>query len=180
MAENVRLHFWVKLMCPRQNTQIVPKWHLAGQLAGPGFFNTRARCDAQKVSVFAGRESGWMRLAEQWRRTRTCNSRLSWCVPGDIPSEANGSFGVRLVRRPWLVRCNKYWPILCLMKYLGDGHYCQVLATHYARSKRKTKKSSLGKGHRLTYGGLPKVGIFCHSLLPSIVSRGNLEPMFIS
>ena len=56
MAESVRLQFWVKLVCSRRYTQIVPKWHLAGQLSGPDFFNTRARRDAQKSSVFADSE----------------------------------------------------------------------------------------------------------------------------
>ena len=43
--------------------QIVPKWHLDGQLAGTDFFNTRARRDAQKRFPFQRQriwvDSGW-------------------------------------------------------------------------------------------------------------------------
>ena len=59
MAENVRLQFWVKRVCARSYTQRVPKWHLAGQLAGPDFFNMRARPDAQKIPRFR-REGIWV------------------------------------------------------------------------------------------------------------------------
>ena len=51
--------FWVKLGCSRRYTQIVPKWHLASQLAGPDFFNTRARRDAQKTLHYR-RERIWV------------------------------------------------------------------------------------------------------------------------
>ena len=46
--------------------QLVPKWHLDGQLAGIDFFNMRARRNARrakKVSVFAGSGFGWIGLA---------------------------------------------------------------------------------------------------------------------
>ena len=33
MHEKVYLNLWVKLGCTPRRTQIVPKWHLAGQLA---------------------------------------------------------------------------------------------------------------------------------------------------
>ena len=36
------LKLWVKLGCSPRHTQIAPTWHLAGQLAGPDFFNTPA------------------------------------------------------------------------------------------------------------------------------------------
>ena len=48
MEENVSLKLWVKLRCSPRYTQIVPKWHLDGQLAGTDFFNTRAWHNAQK------------------------------------------------------------------------------------------------------------------------------------
>ena len=32
---------------------MVPKWHLDGQVAGSGFFNTRVRRDAQKKPPFS-------------------------------------------------------------------------------------------------------------------------------
>ena len=67
-------------------------------------------------------------------------SRCLQCARGCSGSKAYGliyggfvRFGGRLVRSPWLMRSSKYWPILCLIKYLGDGHYSQVSATHYAR-----------------------------------------------
>jgi len=38
---------------------MVPKWHLAGQVARTGFFKTRARRDAQKSFRFR-REQIWV------------------------------------------------------------------------------------------------------------------------
>ena len=52
MEENVCLKLWFKVGCSLRHTQIVPKWHLDGQLAGTDFFNTRARCDAEKKFPF--------------------------------------------------------------------------------------------------------------------------------
>ena len=46
MEEKVYFKLWVKLECSPQQTQIVPKWHFAGQLARTDFFNTRARSSA--------------------------------------------------------------------------------------------------------------------------------------
>ena len=53
---------WVKLGYSPQYTQIVPKWHLAGRLAGTDFFNTRARHNRQKNFGFC-REEIWVDLA---------------------------------------------------------------------------------------------------------------------
>ena len=49
----VRLELWVKLGDSPRYTQMVPKWHVAGQPAETEFFNT---CGAARknVSVFAG------------------------------------------------------------------------------------------------------------------------------
>ena len=43
----------VKLVCSRRYTQMVPKWHLAGHLAGPDFFNTHLRRGAHKSLCFS-------------------------------------------------------------------------------------------------------------------------------
>ena len=48
MQENVCLKLWVKTGCSPRCSQMVPKWHLDGQVLGTDFFNTRARRDAQK------------------------------------------------------------------------------------------------------------------------------------
>ena len=53
MEEKVCLKLWVKLGCSPRCTQIVPKWHLDGQVAGRDFFNTRVRCDAHQKSPFS-------------------------------------------------------------------------------------------------------------------------------
>ena len=37
------------------------------------------------------------------------------------------------VHRPQWMRSNTNWSILCLIKYLRDGHYFQVSSRHYAR-----------------------------------------------
>ena len=53
------LKLCAKLGCSPQNTQIVPKWHLADQLAGPDFFHKRGWREAQK-SVCFRRERIWV------------------------------------------------------------------------------------------------------------------------
>ena len=50
-----------------------------------------------------------------------------------------------LVHKSLRMRSNTFWPILCLIKCLRDGHYTQVSLTHYAPEIRMTKKSSPGK-----------------------------------
>ena len=52
MEEKVYFKLWVQPGCSPRYTQIVPKWHLAGQLAGTDFFNTRSRRDAHKHFCF--------------------------------------------------------------------------------------------------------------------------------
>ena len=59
MEEQVCLKLWVKLGCSRQHTQIVPKWQLAGQLAGTDFVNTDVQCAAQRSFHFC-REQIWV------------------------------------------------------------------------------------------------------------------------
>ena len=53
MEEKVHLKLSIKLGCSPRYTQLVPKWHLAGQLARTIFFNT---CDVQNSLVFAESE----------------------------------------------------------------------------------------------------------------------------
>ena len=60
MEENICLKLWVKLGCSPRSTQIVPKWHLDGQLAGTDFFNTRARRDTQKKFPFSPHLKLWV------------------------------------------------------------------------------------------------------------------------
>ena len=66
MGGKAHLKLWVKLGCSPRYTQMVPKWHLAGQLAGTDAFNTRARCNSQTSFRFPWSEFGWIRLAENW------------------------------------------------------------------------------------------------------------------
>ena len=58
-----------KRLHPRTYTQMAPKWHLAGQLAGIDFFNTRARRDAQESYLFAGIEFGRFGLLQNWGKS---------------------------------------------------------------------------------------------------------------
>ena len=51
--EDACLKLWVKLGCSPRYTQIVPKWHLDGQLARTDFSNTQARRNAQKSIRFS-------------------------------------------------------------------------------------------------------------------------------
>ena len=59
MQENVCLKLWVKLGCSPRCTQMVPKWHLDGQVARTDFFNARAQRGAQKNFHFR-RERRWV------------------------------------------------------------------------------------------------------------------------
>ena len=53
----------VELWSSGTRTHTCTKWPLAGQLAGTDFGNTCARHDAQKCSVFAMNNFGWIRHA---------------------------------------------------------------------------------------------------------------------
>ena len=52
-GKNLHIKLWVTLGCSLRYTQMVPKWHLPGELDGTDVFNTRVLCDAQNVSVLA-------------------------------------------------------------------------------------------------------------------------------
>ena len=49
----VHLKLWVKLGCSPRYTQMVPKWHLSGQLVGSDFFTMRMQHDTQKMFLFS-------------------------------------------------------------------------------------------------------------------------------
>ena len=67
LEEKVYLALKVELGCSPRHTQMVPKWHLAGQLAGTEVFHCVCvrGVTRKKVSVFAGSEIRWLRLAEK-------------------------------------------------------------------------------------------------------------------
>ena len=52
MAENVRLQFWVKLVCSRRYTQIVPKWHLRGGRLPPESASPFHVCELWVFALF--------------------------------------------------------------------------------------------------------------------------------
>ena len=78
--------------CPPRYTQIVPKWHLGGQLAGTGFFTTRAPCNAQKffknVSVCVGGEFGWICLLKNGGKGTLETMRQPGVFPAIYPNSA--------------------------------------------------------------------------------------------
>ena len=71
----------VKLGCSPQCTQIVPKWHLAGQLPGTDFFNAHVRRDAQKKSSFSNVcESCSPKNRRVWQKLCWCGQCHSLCA----------------------------------------------------------------------------------------------------
>ena len=52
MGGKAHLKLWVKLRCSLRYAQLLPKWHLAGQLAETGFSNVHARWDVLKCFHF--------------------------------------------------------------------------------------------------------------------------------
>ena len=79
--------------CSPRCSQMVPKWHLDGKVAGSDFFNTRARCDAQKSFRFR-RERSWVDSACLEMQGNVCLKL--WGIPptGQINSPSFGVKGV--------------------------------------------------------------------------------------
>ena len=57
LDQKMYLKLWVMPGCSPQCMQILPKWHLAGHVAGPDLFDTRTRRDAQKKFPFSPGEN---------------------------------------------------------------------------------------------------------------------------
>ena len=72
LGEKVRLKLRVKLTCSPHYTEMVPKWHLAGQLTGTDFFNLRVHA-AQRAKMFPfslGVNLGGVRLLKNGKAVR--------------------------------------------------------------------------------------------------------------
>ena len=92
--EKVYFKLWVKLGCTPRRTQIVPKWHLASQLAGSDFFNTGRQHDAQQKCLFsAGLKLGGFGFLENAQKSVFEFMGPAGVFPAMYPNSAKMAFG---------------------------------------------------------------------------------------
>ena len=85
--------------CSLRYTQIVPKWHLDGQLAGTDFFNTRGRRDAHKKFPFLpGANSDGFGLLRNGGKHMFEITGQGWVFPAIYPNSAKMVVGWATVR----------------------------------------------------------------------------------